>query len=82
MSASQYNRRNDLILQTQSHSVAILNGLDAGFNKGKQKFLKKYIDKLLQGMIKQRAKGSGKSEDAQSKLLAAFGLKAPTHGTK
>lgn len=78
MSASQYNRKTDLILAAQSQAVAVLNGLDAGFNKGKQKFLKKYIDSLMKTVVKKK----GPKESDQSKLLSAFGLKAPTNGTR
>jgi hypothetical protein len=80
MAASQHNRKSDILMDAQVSAVAVLNGLDAGFNKGKQKFLKKFCDRILKSMLnKTRKKKTEKSGDQES-LLKAFGLKAPTDG--
>lgn len=45
--AADKNRRLDLVVSTQSTSVAVLHGLDQAFNKGKAKILSKYQRALM-----------------------------------
>ncbi len=56
----------------QATATAVLHGIDVGFNKGKGKILKKYIDTLY------RTNKSKDTEDAKNKfagLLARLGTK-------
>ena len=67
--ASQWNKRVDVLLQSQAITVGVSNSLDAAFGKGKGKVL----DKFEKSLFKQFSR-SKDSKDAKKKILGAFGL--------
>jgi hypothetical protein len=66
--AARHNDRDSAVLATNGVMAAVMQGMDAAFNKGKGKIMKKYMDK----MYPSKSKGSG---DAAKQLLNLFGTK-------
>lgn len=55
-------------MATNGFLAAVMHSLDAAFNKGKGKIMKKYMDKMYPSK-------SRDSADAANKLLGLFGTK-------
>lgn len=75
MKAAQYNKKEALASYTQGVSAAVLNGLDAGWNKGKGQIMKKFLNNLF----KEEKKKNSKPEDFEKDLFAIFRPRNQNH---
>lgn len=66
--AARFNQRESHTMATNGFLAAVMHSLDAAFNKGKGKIMKKYMDKMYPSK-------SRDSADAANKLLGLFGTK-------
>jgi len=71
MQAANYNQRESLASHTQGTAVAVLHGLDCGFNKGKQKLLTKFMNTLL-GKNKRQKEKTKDLQEVESQLFSLF----------
>ena len=73
MKAANANQRESLASSTQGTAVAVLHGLDCGFNKGKQKLLSKFMNTLLGKKNRQREPNKTHNlQDVESQLFSLF----------
>lgn len=68
ITGARHNERENYVMTTNGVLTAVLQGLDASFNKGKSNVMKKYMNK----MYPSKSKGTG---DAANKLLDLFGAR-------